>query len=178
MALKSVIYKAQLQVADMDRHYYADHALNIACHPSETLQRMMTRVLVFALHATESLELAKGISDVDEPDLWQKDLTGAIQLWIELGQPEERRILKACGRADQVIIYAYGNNAQLWWKQIANKLARAKNLKVLQLDAETVASLEALCQRTMQIQVTIQDGEIWIRDESNAVQVTIQTLQT
>ena len=126
MALKSVIYKAQLQVADMDRHYYADHALNIACHPSETLQRMMTRILVFALHATESLELAKGISDVDEPDLWQKDLTGAIQLWIELGQPEERRILKACGRADQVIIYAYGNNAQLWWKQISNKLARAK----------------------------------------------------
>ena len=133
MALKSVIYKAQLQVADMDRHYYADHALNIACHPSETLQRMMARILVFALHAHESLELAKGISDVDEPDLWQKDLTGAIQLWIELGQPEERRILKACGRAEQVIIYAYGNNAQIWWKQIANKLARAKNLTVLQL---------------------------------------------
>jgi uncharacterized protein YaeQ len=107
MALKSVIYKAQLQVADMDRHYYADHALNIACHPSETLQRMMTRILVFALHATESLELAKGISDVDEPDLWQKDLTGAIQLWIELGQPEERRILKACGRADQEVHFRH-----------------------------------------------------------------------
>ncbi len=101
----------------------------------------------------------------------------AIQLWIELGQPEERRILKACGRSDRVIIYAYGNNAQIWWKQIANKLSRAKNLTVLQLDAETVAALEALCQRTMQIQVTIQDGEIWIRDESHAVQVTIQTLQ-
>ena len=105
MALKSTIYKANLQIADMDRHYYAEHALAIACHPSETVQRMMIRVMVFALHAHEQLEFGKGISDAEEPDLWQKDLTGAIENWIEVGQPEERRILKACGRADQVIIY-------------------------------------------------------------------------
>ena len=178
MALKSIIYKANLQVADMDRHYYADHQLNIACHPSETLQRMMVRVMVFALHAHEHLEFGKGISDVEEPDLWQKDLTGSIEKWIEVGQPEERRILKACGKSEQVSVYAFNSNASIWWKQISNKLARARNLTVLQIDTETAEGLEALCQRTMQLQVTIQDGEIWMRDASNAVQARMTILQS
>jgi len=99
MAIKSTIYKATLQVADMDRHYYADHALTIARHPSETDERMMMRCLAFALNAGEALAFGKGLSDADEPDLWQRDLTGAIQLWIEVGQPDEKRILRACGRA-------------------------------------------------------------------------------
>ena len=177
MALKSIIYKASLQIADMDRHYYADHQLNIACHPSETLQRMMVRVLVFALHAHEKLEFGKGISDTEEPDLWQKDLTGSIEKWIEVGQPEERRILKACGKSAQVFVYAYSSNTTVWWKQISNKLARARNLAVLQISAETAEALESLCQRTMQLQVTIQDGEIWMRDADHAVQARIEQLQ-
>ena len=106
MALKSTIFKASLSISDMDRNYYADHALTIACHPSETAERMMVRVLAFALNAHEYLGFGKGISDVDEPDLWQKDLTGAIDHWIEAGQPDEKRILKACGRAVRVSIYA------------------------------------------------------------------------
>ncbi len=176
MAIKSVIYKVQLQVADMDRHYYADHALNIACHPSETLQRMMTRVLVFALNAHERLEFGKGISDTDEPDIWQKDLTGAVEQWIEVGQPEERRILKACGRAGEVQVYAYGSSADIWWKQVANKLARTKNLSVWRIDAEAAERLEALCERTMQLQVTIQYGEIWMRNATDAVDVALERL--
>ena len=149
MALKSTIYKANLQIADMDRHYYAEHALAIACHPSETVQRMMVRVMVFALHAHEQLEFGKGISDAEEPDLWQKDLTGAIESWIEVGQPEERRVLKACGKADQVMIYTYSSGAAVWWKSIENKLARAKNLQVMQIAATTSAELEKFCQRSM-----------------------------
>ncbi len=176
MAIKSVIYKVQLQVADMDRHYYADHALNIACHPSETLQRMMTRVLVFALNAHERLEFGKGISDTDEPDIWRKDLTGAIEQWIEVGQPEERRILKACGRANEVQVYAYGSSADIWWKQVAGKLARTKNLSVYQIDTAVAEQLERLCERTMQLQVTIQDGEIWMRNATDAVEVRIARL--
>lgn len=178
MALKSVIYKAQLQIADMDRHYYADHALNIACHPSETLQRMMTRVLVFALNAHEHLEFGKGISDTEEPDLWQKDLTGIIDKWIEVGQPDERRILKACGRAGQVMVYAYGNSAEIWWKQVAGKLARSKNLTVYRIEADVAEQMEKFCERSMQLQVTIQDGEIWMRNASDAVQVKIDYLST
>ena len=177
MALKSVIYKATLQVADMDRHYYADHQLNIACHPSETLQRMMLRILAFALNAHDKLEFGKGISDTDEPDLWQKDLTGSIEKWIELGQPDERRILKACGKSLRVTVIAYSSSTSVWWKQIGSKLVRAKNLSVLQISDKTAEELERLCQRTMQLQVTIQDGEIWMRDADNAVQAHIEVLQ-
>lgn len=176
MALKSTIYKANLQIADMDRHYYADHALAIACHPSETVQRMMVRVMVFALHAHEQLEFGKGISDAEEPDLWQKDLTGSIQNWIEVGQPEERRVLKACGRAQQVIIYTYSSGSSVWWKSIEAKLARAKNLRVMQIATATSIALEKFCKRSMQLQVTIQDGEVWMRDDESAVQLQMTTL--
>ena len=177
MALKSTIYKANLQIADMDRHYYAEHALAIACHPSETLQRMMVRVAVFALHANEQLEFGKGISDTEEPDLWHKDLTGAIESWIEVGQPEERRVLKACGRANQVLIYTYSNSASIWWKAIESKLARAKNLQVIHIAATTATELEKLCQRNMQLQVTIQDGEVWMRDAESAVKLEMTILR-
>ena len=173
MAIKSVIYKANLQVADMDRHYYADHALAIACHPSETLERMMVRILVFALNAHEQLEFGKGISDTDEPDLWRKDLTGAIEEWIEVGQPEERRILKACGRAEKVKVYPYSSSAEIWWKQVGAKLARTKNLEVQRIAPESAEQLERLCERTMQLQVTIQEGEIWMRSGDEAVEVRI-----
>ena len=176
MALKSTIYKANLQIADMDRHYYAEHALVIACHPSETVQRMMVRVIVFALHAHEQLEFGKGISDAEEPDLWQKNLTGSIQDWIEVGQPEERRVLKACGRAKQVVIYTYSSGESVWWKSIEDNLARAKNLRVMQIAAATSIALEKFCQRSMQLQVTIQDGEIWMRDDESAVQIHMTTL--
>ena len=176
MALKSTIYKTNLQIADMDRHYYADHQLNLACHPSETQERLMVRLLVFALHAQEYLEFGRGISDTEEPDIWKKDLTGSIEKWIEVGQPEERRILKACGKAEQVLVYMYSSGAQVWWKQISGKLERAKNLTVCQISSESAKGLEKLCQRNMQLQVTIQDGEIWMRDDSNAVEVKMVTL--
>lgn len=176
MALKSTIYKTNLQIADMDRHYYVDHQLNLACHPSETQERLMVRLMVFALHAQEYLEFGRGISDTEEPDIWKKDLTGSIEKWIEVGQPEERRILKACGKAEQVLVYMYSSSAPVWWKQISSKLERAKNLTVCQISPESAKGLEKLCQRNMQLQVTIQDGEIWMRDDSHAVEVKISTL--
>lgn len=176
MALKSTIYKASLQIANMDSHYYADHLLSVACHPSETLQRMMIRILVFALNAHEFLEFGKGISDADEPDLWQKDLTGVIEQWIEVGQPDERRILKACGKSSQVQVYLYASTGPIWWKQTQSKISRASNLQVFQIDPDVAKALEPLCQRSMQLQVTIQDGEIWVRDATNSVQVAMEQI--
>ena len=176
MALKSTIYKASLQIANMDSHYYADHQLSIACHPSETLQRMMIRILVFALNAHESLEFGKGISDSDEPDLWQKDLTGLIEQWIEVGQPDERRILKACGKSSRVRVYLYASTGAIWWKQTQSKVSRAGNLQVFQIDPGVAKALEPLCQRTMQLQVTIQDGEIWVRDAADSVRVAVEQI--
>src|ERR1700686_5331137 len=99
MALKSTIFKAELQVSDLDRDHFATHALRIARHPSETDERMMVRVLAFALHADDALEFGRGLSAENEPDLWQRDLTGAIERWIEVGLPDEREVRKASGRA-------------------------------------------------------------------------------
>lgn len=165
MALKSTIYKADLQIADMDRHYYADHALTIALHPSETDERMMVRLAAFAMFASERLEFCKGLSDVDEPDLWETDLTGAIVQWIDVGQPDERRILKAAGRSEQVRVIAYGGRAsEIWWKPIEPRVARVRNLTVLNLHEGSAAALCALAQRTMRIQCTIQEGQMWLGD--------------
>jgi uncharacterized protein YaeQ len=178
MALKSTIFKADLQISDMDRHYYQSHALTIARHPSETDERMMMRLLAFARHADEGLAFAAGLSDTDEPDLWRKDLTGSIELWIEVGQPDERRILKACGRADQVVIYAYSTSTHLWWNQIASRLERAGNLTVMSLEPAVSQALAALAQRNMQLQCTVQDGTLWFMEGDRTVQVEMTALKS
>jgi len=171
MALKSTIYKAEISIADMDRNYYGTHTLTLARHPSETDERLMIRVLAFAIHADEALVNAKGLSDTEEPDLWQMDLTGAIQLWIEVGQPDDRRLLKASGRSAKVMVYSYSAASHVWWKQLASKVDRAKNVSVVNIDAETSAALEKMAQRTMQLQCTIQDGQIWLTDGATTVEV-------
>jgi uncharacterized protein YaeQ len=171
MASNATIFKTTLQIADMDRNYYADHALTIARHPSETDERMMVRLLAFALHADEALTFCKGLSEADEPDLWQKDLTGAIRLWIEVGLPDEKRIAKACGRAGRVLVIAYGQSAGLWWKQIGEKLGRHDNLSVVGLAPEPTRALAALVTRTMRLQCSIQDGNAWLTDGERNAQV-------
>ena len=177
MALKATICRADLKIADMDRNYYAGHALTVARHPSETDERMMVRLLAFALNANEQLAFGRGLSDADEPDLWRKDLTGAIAHWIEVGQPEDKRLLRACGRADRVTAYAYGTGAELWWKPIAAKLARAKNLAVWRIPASASQALGKLAARTMQLQCTIQDGQLWFSDAAATVQIELTALK-
>jgi len=169
MALKATIFKADLQIADMDRHYYGGHALTIARHPSETDERMMVRLLAFGLHAHDALQFGKGLSTDDEPDLWRKDLTGAIEQWIEVGQPDERRILKACGRAGEVIVYSYSNTSNIWWSQVGSKLERARNLQVFNLSSASSSTLASLAKRNMQLQFTIQEGQVWITDGEETV---------
>ena len=160
MALNATIYKAELQVSDMDRHYYATHALTLARHPSETEERLMVRLLAFALHADERLEFGKGLSSEDEPDLWRKALNGEIEQWIDLGQPDEQRIRKACGRAREVIVVNYGGRAaDVWWEKSAGALARSKNLVVLDVSAAT-AALAAIAGRSLRLQCNIQDGHV------------------
>lgn len=181
MALKSTIFKAQLQLADMDRAVYADHALTLARHPSETDERMMVRLLAFALHVPADerrgrLEMAKGLSDTDEPDLWQHDLDGTLVHWIEVGQPDERRLLKACGRAERVTVIAYGPSVPLWWAPLQGRVARAANLEVWQLPHEHSRALAALAQRSMQLQVSVQDGLVWVGDGARVVELAPQRL--
>jgi len=163
MALKSTVYKAKLEVVDLDRNYYATHDLTLACHPSETELRPLVRLVVFALHAHERLTFGKGVSDSDEPDLWLKGLDSEVELWIELGHPDEKTLTKACGRSRAVVVYTYSASPLLWWKPLEARAARWKNLKVMALDADQCAALAEFAERTLDVQVTIQDGEVWVR---------------
>ena len=176
MALKATIYKANLQLADMDRHVYGDHAVTIARHPSETDERMMMRLLAFALNVPAdtnngALEFAKDLWDTDEPALWQKDLTEQIVQWIDVGQPDEKRIMRASPRAARVAVYSYSASTPIWWSGIETRITRAANLTVWKIDAEQSQALAAMAQRTMQLQLSVQDGHVWVSNGTDTVEV-------
>ena len=178
MALKSTIFKAELQLADLDRAHFGDYSLTLARHPSETDQRMMIRLLAFALYASDSLAFGRGLSAEDEADLADTDLTGCIERWIDVGLPDERNIRRACGRARQVVVLAYGGRqAEIWWQQAADKLAGQKNLTVLALSPDESQALAGLAERNMRLQCTIQDGTIWLGSDSKQVELAPQILQ-
>ena len=176
MAIKATIYKASLQVADMDRQVYGDHALTLPLQPSETEERLMARVLAFALNVPANdlqgtLQLARGMADADEPDLWHKDLSEQLLHWVEVGQPDERRLSKACGRARRVSLYCYSHSAAIWYAGIANKITRLRNLTIWQLPHEQSQALAGLCQRSMQLQISIQDGHVYINQGEQSVEL-------
>ena len=176
MAIKATICKALLNIANMDSHYYDEHNLTMAKHPSETDLRLMVRLLAFILNASEDLEFTKGISQDDEPDLWQKSLGGDIELWIDLGQPDEKRIKKACGRSKEVIVYTYQEGMSVaWWKQIETSLTRFNNLKVVYLDID--GDIEALFKRAMSLQANICDEELTLIDEEHSVVIRKRSMK-
>ena len=175
MALKSTIFKATVSIADMDRPYYGEHAFTLARHPSETDERMMVRLLAFMLFADERLEFGRGLSTEDEPALWQKDYSGTIQRWIEVGLPDERTLRKAAGRATEVVLLVYGGKAaEIWWGKEGSALARLTNLQVLAIDAVQSAALAALAERGMHLQCTIQDGQVWLTTGDGAQTMLIE----
>jgi len=172
MALTATIFKVTLQISDMDRNYYAEHLLTLARHPSETDERMMVRLLAFALHADEMLNFTKGLCDDEEPALWQKSFSDEIELWIDVGQPDERRLRKACSRAERVCLYLYGGRtAEQWWQRNASKLQRFTNLTVIELSETSCQEMTNLVQRSMQLQCTIQDGELWLNCGDQTVSI-------
>jgi len=179
MALKSTIFKAEISIADIDRGYYRDHSLTIARHPSETDERMMVRLLAFALHADDGLEFGRGLSTDDEPDIWRRDLTGAIAQWVEVGLPAERELRKACGRAREVHVLAYGGRAvELWWQAVRDKLARQDQLGVSEVPTEASRALAGLAARSMRLQITIQEGHVLVADGETSFPVEIRILKS
>ena len=173
MALKATVVRAELQISDMDRHYYATHPLTLAQHPSETDERLVVRLLAFALYADERLEFGRGLSTDEDPDLWQRDYTGDALLWIDLGQPDESRIRKACGRARQVVVVNYsGNGADIWWSKQAAALSKLKNLTVIDFSPETVARAVELLERSMRLTAMIQDGELQLMNDRTSIALT------
>jgi uncharacterized protein YaeQ len=183
LALKSTIFKAQLAVADIDHGYYADHALTLARHPSETDERMMIRLAALALNAHKlqtvcngdaTLAFGAGLSSPDEPDVILRDYTGRARVWIEVGQPEDKPIAKACSQSDEVIVYAYSAAADVWWRGIEGKLSRLANLSVWRIPADASQALAKFAQRTMQLQATVQEGVLMIGDATGAVDIEAQ----
>lgn len=170
MAQSASIFKVEIQVSDMNRHYYAAHNLTIARHPSETDTRMMLRILAFGLHAGQRMDFTRGISTDDEPDLWEKNDSGEVKVWIDLGTPDEKRIRKACGIAREVNIYAYNErSANLWWEKYRNALQRHDNLTVRLFDDRTRDAVCDLVSKNMQLQITIQDNDVFFGDTTNTI---------
>ncbi len=183
MALKSTIFKAQLSVADIDHGYYADHALTLARHPSETDERMMVRMLALALNAHElqdmcqgdaTLAFGAGLSDPDDPDLSLKDFTGQTRLWVEVGQPEEKPLLKACQKADSVRVYAFHHAAEVWWQSLKNKVHRLDKLQVWRFESAHTQELALMAERSMQLQATIQDGALHLSSANRSMHLEPQ----
>jgi uncharacterized protein YaeQ len=176
MALKATIYKAVVQLADIDRGLYEDYPVTIARHPSETDERLLVRLLAFALNVPADrdhgpLEFAKDLWEADEPSLWQKDFTGDIVHWIEVGQPDDKRLLRVTSRVGRVSVYSFSASTPIWWKGIEPRLTRARHLTVWQIPADQSQALAALAQRSMQLQVTVQDGAIWVGDGERSIEV-------
>jgi uncharacterized protein YaeQ len=183
MATKATIFKVNLSVADIDHSYYADHNLTLARHPSETDERMMMRLLALSLNAHQlndlcggdgQLVFGAGLSDPDEPDVWLKDFTGQTKLWVEVGQPEEKPISRACSKSENVVIYAYNHAAEVWWKGIQNKLSRMDKLTVYRVDSDISQALSAWAERSMQIQATIQDGHLMLSCEKGTIEIVCE----
>jgi uncharacterized protein YaeQ len=180
MALKSTIFKASVQLADIDHSYYADHALTLARHPSETDERMMIRLAALALNAHElqstcggdgTLAFGAGLSDPDEPDVWLRDFTGRTRLWMEIGQPEDKPLAKACSKADRVRLYCFAHSADIWWRGIETKLSRLSSLEVFRIPSESSQQLAALAARSMQLQATVQEGVLTLGDGQRTVDI-------
>ena len=173
MAQKATIYKVELSVSDMDRHYYETHKLTVAKHPSETDERLMVRLVAFALNAHAQLEMTKGLSTDDEPDIWQKSLSDELELWVALGLPSEKVVRQSCGKADKVIVYSYGGKtADMWWEKIKNSTTRFDNLEVTNLSETDTSDLAKLAARSMKLQVNIQEGEVMVSAEDSIVYVS------
>lgn len=173
MAQKATIYKVELSVSDMDRHYYETHKLTVAKHPSETDERLMVRLVAFALNAHAQLEMTKGLSTDDEPDIWQKSLSDELELWVALGLPSEKVVRQSCGKADKVIVYSYGGKtADMWWEKIKNSTTRFDNLEVTNLSETDTSDLAKLAARSMKLQVNIQEGEVMVSADDSIVYVS------
>ena len=173
MAQKATIYKVELSIYDIDRHYYETHNLTVAKHPSETDERLMLRILAFALNAHEQLEFTRGISTDGEPDIWQKSLSGELELWVELGLPSEKVIRQSCGRANEVIVYCYGGStAEVWWEKIKNSTARFDNLQITNFSKKDTSELGKQASRSMKLQVNIQNGDVMVSVDDSIVYIT------
>jgi uncharacterized protein YaeQ len=175
MALRATVYRCELTLSDIDRGVYGSYPLTLARHPSETEERLMVRLVAFALFADPRLAFGRGLSTDGEPDLWQHDDTGVVERWIDVGLPDERAVRRACGRSREVVVLAYGGRkAQQWRAANAEALARLPNLRLLALADEDCTGLQGLAARSMALTATVQDGHLWLGSPTASIEVVPQ----
>lgn len=179
MALKATVYKAHLSLSNLNIHHYQDYSLTLAKHPSETDLRFMIRLLAFSMLAHEELQFTKGLSDVDEPDMWKINYDGSIEHWIELGLPDERRIRQICGKSKRVSVFTYhGNQATQWFEAIENKLDRFDHLNIIHFLIDRPDEIEAFTSKGMNLSLTIEDDEIWLSTETDRICITFKIVKS
>lgn len=173
MAVKTTPYEVEIDISDMERNYFRTHQFTLQRGPNETEEKLMVRVLAFALQAEDSLRFGEG---PEEPALWIRDTTGAVELWIDIGEPDDKRLLKACGKARKVVVYSCASSAQGWWNQVGAKVDR-DNLQVFHIRGVPTSSLARLAERNMKLHCMIQDGQLWLTGSEETVQLDIDTLK-
>ncbi|MBO1518352.1 YaeQ family protein [Oceanisphaera pacifica] len=175
MALPAKLHKVRLTISDLSRHYYQDHSLTVAQHPSETTTRLMVRLLAFMRHADQDLSFTKGLSCDDEPELWLLSPDGRIVLWVELGEPSTKRLKQALSRAEQVVVYSYGGrSATQWWAKYQSELSALSRLTIYHLDDPQPALLAELCARNMELFATLQEREVQLTNGEHSLDVQFQ----
>lgn len=173
MALKATIYKVKLQLADMDKHVYTDLSLQLALHPSENHIRLLARILAYGLNTVEDLEFTRGLSVADEPALWQKDLTGDVELWIELGCPSMDKLKKASHSAKQVLVYGYAGDSQVWWSKNKDKIAQYKNVSVFQMDPTAMQDMSQHIDRQWEVSLSVSEGQCLLASDSHSQTIDV-----
>ena len=176
MAIKPTIYKFRISLSDLNRNYYDTLNLTLARHPSETLERMMARVLAYCINAQEDLVFTKGLSDIDEPDIWVRTLDEQTALWIEVGEPAFDRLKKATRLSNKVNVYSFNSKSDVWWKQLENK-AQQLNVSVFKFEWEAIQQLTTFVQRTMDFSISITGDSAYIATETGESEVSWTLLQ-
>ena len=177
MALKASIYKANLSVSDMDRNVFGDFNLTVALHPSETVERMMVRILAFCYRAAENLTFTKGLSSMDEPDLWLKHDNGTILEWIEVGQPTPERLKKASGQSQAVEVFTYGRGMDVWWKSNSAAIRALPKVSIHYFAADELQSLTALADKTMNLTVTITESIAYVSSAAGDITISLREME-
>lgn len=176
MATKPTIYKLRIALSDLERNYYDTLNLTIALHPSETPERMMARVMAYCINAQEELSFAKGLSDVDEPDIWVRTMDQQTSLWIDVGEPSHERIKKASRQAKQVRVYSFNTKSDVWWEQSKSKFSMLK-AEIIRLNHTDIEALTELLTRTMDLSVTITGQSAYVAGDHGEVEVNWEILQ-
>jgi len=172
MARSSTIYRVQLELSHVDRNVYGEHQLTIARHPSETIERMLVRLIAFGLRYEEGLEFGRGVSATDEPDLWRREGDGRVIEWIEVGQPDSKRLIKASRKSRRCQLFVFGEGAERWREAQLGSLKAPDNLGVARIDDAFIAGLASTVDRQLKWSMTIADGTLFLTTGDTSFEVS------